>query len=116
MLNVADPRQSARRGAAPLEAGFARRPVKQGDAPGGTGPCALVIDEAVIARAPRCNQPSTRPHVAACRLEFGAGLGDIERRTVEQLMKCVPDAERQSSDGGHRPETLILQVGPQRSR
>ena len=120
VLNVLDPPQPARRGAAPLEAGFARRPVKQGDAPGGLGPCALVIDEAMIGRAPRRGQPAARPPWAARRgvgsLKSGVGLREIERRTAKQLLKCVPDAERQSSDGGHRPEALALQVGPQCSR
>jgi len=45
----------------------------------------------------------------AC-LQFGVGLGDVERMTIEELKKCVPHAVGQPSDGGHRPEALVLQV------
>ena len=78
---------------------------------------ALVVDEAVIGRAPRRDQPTDRQlriddHVGD--LKLGSGLGDVECLAAEQRLQPVADAERQSSDGRDDPEPLVLHVGPQR--
>jgi len=117
--NVIDYRQTGWRGPSPLEAGRVRRPAKKGDAARVGAAPALVVNEAVIGRAPRRNQPAPRPPgtgSAVGALKLRSGLGDVERRTAEQLLQPVPDAVRQSSDGRHHVETLILKVGPQRAR
>src|SRR6187549_306384 len=54
--HLVDGRQARRRGAAPFECGRGRSPVKQRGMPRVGDTAALVVDEAVISRAPRPGQ------------------------------------------------------------
>ena len=117
MPNVVDCLESAWGGAAPLESSRGRRPVKQRHLPRVGDAAALVVDEAMIDRAPRRDQPTDRQlriadHVGD--LKLGSGLGDVEIRAGEQLLQPVADTERQSSDRRDNLEPIVLHVGPQR--
>src|SRR5687768_12918232 len=108
--NVVDCRQAAWRGSAPLESGRGRRPVKQRHVPRVGDAAALIIDEAIIVRAPRRDQPTNRQGrdaPFAC-LKPGSGLGDVECLTAEQRLQRVADTEGQSSDGCDNPEPRVL--------
>ena len=60
VLDVPNSRKAARRGAAPLEPSRGGRPVKQRHVPRVSGAAPLVVNEAVIDRAPRRDQPAAR--------------------------------------------------------
>jgi hypothetical protein len=80
---------------------------------------ALVVDKAVLDRAPRGDQPTDRQapvldHVG--RLELGSGLCDVECLGAEQLLQRVADAERESSDRRDDLEPIVLHVVPKRLR
>lgn len=119
-LNVVNPHQAAGRGTAPLEASGIRPPVEQRDAPGEHVASSLVVDKAVIARAARRQQPAARqPAIVrsgAGGLELSSGVSDVERRSTEQVLQGVRDAERETGDRCHRSETFVLQMSPERSR
>ena len=60
VANIVDCLQAAWRGTAPLEASRRRRPVKQRHMPRVGAAAALIVDEAIIDRAPRRDQPADR--------------------------------------------------------
>ena len=77
---------------------------------------AFVVDEAVIGRAARRDQPTDRQLWIAGHVGdpiLGSGLSDVECLAAEQRLQHVSDAKWQPSDGRDDPEPLVLHVGPQ---
>ena len=91
--------------------------MKQRRDPGVRPASALVVDQAVIDRAPGRNQSASRrggirDHIRT--LELGAGLSDVECRAAEYRLQLVADAERKASDRRHDVEPLALHMGADR--
>ncbi len=91
--------------------------MKQRDLPRVRRAAPLVVDEAVIGRAPRHNQPADRQIRIADLvggLKRGSGLRDAECLAAEQPLQPFSDTERQAADGRDNPKSVLPEVDPQR--